>query len=280
LGRCGLEAFCDWVDAPERKIRLKRSAERSKGPILAAALCCALGGPALAECLSDSDGIATDRPTGPNSSATVPQGSVQFENGFSGVHDQGATAYDLPATRVRFGAFACTEFLVDLPDYTHGHGINGVTDPSPAVKHQFQDLPDGLTLWTTIGVALPTGDRTLSGRGPAPFIQLPATYDLGDGLSLNGMYSVTFHPDDAGNHPFNQTSVYLDRVVTDNSDVFLEYVNVYQYGAATQNSIDFGGSYRYAALRQVDFKLGFGVNRAAPDWYFSIGYSFRFDHIF
>lgn len=210
----------------------------------------------------------------------MPQGSVQFENGAGAAHGQGSTTYDLPETRVRFGAFACTEFLADLPDYIHGRGFAGTTDLSPAVKHQFQDLPDGLSLWTTVGVALPTGDKTISGRGPAPYIQLPATYDLGGGMTLNGMYSVTFHTRDAGDEPLSQTSVYLDRTMTDSTDMFVEYVNSYQPGAATQNSIDFGGSWRYSELRQLDFKMGFGVNRAAPDWYFSIGYSLRFDHIF
>jgi len=245
-----------------------------------ALLAAALGDVASADCLTAEDGIATDRPTGPNSSPAVPQGSVQFENGVGAVHAQGETIYDLPETRARFGVFACTEFLVDLPDYTHLRSFSGATDLSPAVKHQFQDLPDGLTLWTTVGVALPTGDKRLSGRGAAPYIQLPATYDLGDGFTLNGMYSVTFHPSDPGNEPLNQTSVYLDRAVTESSDVFVEYVNAYQPGMATQNSIDFGGSWRYTALRQIDVKLGFGVNRAAPDWYFTVGYSLRFDQLF
>jgi len=240
----------------------------------------ALSSAARADCLSADDGIATDRPTGPNTSAAVPQGSVQFENGAGALHAQGSTTYDLPETRVRFGAFSCTEFLADLPDYTHGKGFAGTTDLSPAVKHQFQDLPEGLTVWTTVGVALPTGDKRLSGRGPAPYIQLPATYDLGSGWTVNGMYSVTFHPRDAGNEPVNQTSLYLDRGMTETTDMFVEYMNVYQPGAATQNMVDFGGSWRYSALRQLDFKMGFGVNRAAPDWYFTIGYSFRFDHIF
>jgi len=248
--------------------------------LLGAALAAVLATGARAGCLSDEDGIATDRPTGPNTSLAVPQGSVQFENGVGAMHAQGSTTYDLPETRVRFGAFSCTEFLADLPDYTHGKGFAGATDLSPAVKHQFQGLPDGLTIWTTVGVALPTGDKTLSGRGPAPYIQLPATYDLGSGFTLNGMYSVTFHPRDAGDEPINQTSIYLDRALTDTTDMFVEYMNVYQPGTATQNMVDFGGSWRYAALRQIDFRLGFGANRAAPDWYFTLGYSFRFDHIF
>ncbi len=254
-------------------------AARLREAVLEAALFCALPGVAWADCLTPEDGIATDRPTGPNSSPTVPQGSVQLENGFGADHAQGTTRYDLPETRFRFGAFSCTEFLIDMPDYTHMRGFSGATDISPAIKHQVQDLPDGLTLWTSLGVALPTGDKRLSGRGPVPYIQLPATYELGGGLSLNGMYSVTFHPSDAGNEPLTQTSLYLDKTVTDATDVFVEYVNAYQPGMATQNAVDFGGSWRYETLRQLDFKLGFGINRAAPDWYFTLGYSVRFDHI-
>lgn len=253
-------------------------AARLRGALLAVAFSSAL--PAAAECLTAEDGIATDRPTGPNTSPAVPAGSVQFENGVGAVHAQGGTTYDLPETRARFGALACTEFLIDLPDYSKGHGIAGTSDLSPAIKHQFQDLPDGLTLWTTVGLAVPTGDKRISGRGPAPYIQMPASYDLGGGFTLNGMYSVTFHPSDPGNEPLSQTSLYLDHAVTGSTDVFVEYANAYQPGMAVQNSIDFGGSWRYAALRQIDFKMGFGVNRAAPDWYFTLGYSFRFDHIF
>lgn len=250
-----------------------------KGIVILAALTGAVQTGAWADCPTAEDGIATDRPTGPNSSAVVPPGSVQAENGVGAAHARDNTAYDLPETRLRFGLGSCTEFLVDLPDYTHGRGISGATDLAPGFKHQFSDLPQGLTLWTSAGVGLPSGDRKLSGKGPAPYVQVPATYDLGDGLSINGMYSVTFHPGESGNDPQNQSSVYLDRTVSDSSDLFVEYVNLYQHGAASQNAVDFGGSWRYAALRQLDFKLGFGVNRAAPDWYFSIGYSLRFDHI-
>jgi hypothetical protein len=177
---------------------------------------------------------------------------------------------------------ACSEFLVDLPDYSQvlGHGVAGVTDIAPAIKHQFTDLPDRLSLWGTVGMAIPTGDKYLSGRGPAPFIQMPYSYDLGEGFSVNGMVSVMVHPRDQNDAPATQNSINLDWAATPHADFFAEYVTLYQHGAATQNAIDFGGYYRYSQLRQVDFKLGMGVNRAAPDWYFTIGYSLRFDHVF
>lgn len=251
----------------------------SRGVAVLAALIGIVQAGAWADCLTAEDGISAERPTGANTSPVVPPGSIQAESGLGLVRAQGATTYDLPQTRLRFGLGSCTEFLVDLPDYTHRSGFSGATDIAPGLMHQFTGLPEGLGLWAGIGVALPTGDRSLSGKGPAPYLQIPASYDLGGGLSVNAQYGVTFHPDDAGNDPQNQTSIYLDHTIGGASDVFVEYNNLYQHGLATQNSVDFGGSWRYAALRQIDMKVGFGINQAAPDWYFTIGYSLRFDHI-
>lgn len=237
---------------------------------------------ARADCPSPDDPIVTDRPSVANSSSAVPEGSLQFENGISFDGEREGTIFDLPETRARLGVTACTEFLVDLPDYTRAErtgGVDGVTNIGPAIKHQFQGLPDGLTLSGTIGTFLGTGDKAIAGRGPAPYAQLPWSYDLGQNWSINGMYSATFHPRDPDTNPSLQTSVYLDRTVSDKSDVFVEYINDYQGGAATLNRFDVGATYRFSPTRQVDLKLGAGVNSASPDWYVTVGYSFRFDRL-
>ncbi|MGD0290478.1 MAG: carbohydrate porin [Candidatus Binataceae bacterium] len=38
-----------------------------------------------------------------------------------------------------------------------------------------------------------------------------------------------------------------------------------------------GGSWRVTRLQQLDFDVGFGLNRSSPDHFFGIGYSFRLD---
>ena len=233
--------------------------------------------------MTADDPIATDRPTFANSSSVVPIGSLQFENGFSANQGHGVTTYDLPETRARIGISDCTELLVDVPDYTRAdtrEGINGASNIGPAVKHQLQGLIDGLTLSATLGVFLNTGDKDIAGRGPAPYGQLPWSYDLGDGWSVNGMFSETFHPRGPNDHGATQTSFYVDRTVGENADVFTEYVNDYQHGAATLNRVAVGGSYRYLPTRQIDFKVGTGVNGASSNWFFTLGYSFRFDRLF
>ncbi len=238
---------------------------------------------ARADCPTPADSIITDRPTAANSSAVVPAGSLQFENGLAFSRGQAVTTYDLPETRARLGLDSCTEFLIDLPDYTHAetrNGLDGATNIGPAVKHQFQGLIDGLTLSGTAGTFLNTGDKRIAGRGPAPYVQLPWSYDLGQGWSVNGMYSATFHPRDPGSGADYQTSLYLDKTVGEKADIFVEYINDLQHGAAALNRVSLGGSYRYAPTRQVDLKIGTGLNGASPDWYVTVGYSVRFDTLF
>ncbi|MEA2995917.1 MAG: hypothetical protein QOG74_1466, partial [Alphaproteobacteria bacterium] len=38
--------------------------------------------------------------------------------------------------------------------------------------------------------------------------------------------------------------------------------------------------YRLTPTRQVEFHIGFGLNRHAPDMIFGLGYSVRFDNLF
>ena len=252
--------------------------------IFGAVLCGLLfAGAAWAGCPVADDTIVTDRPTVANSSSVVPMGSLQLENGIQVSRGQGATTTDLPETRTRLGLGGCTELLVDWPDYTHAavtHGVDGTTNIGPAVKHQFQDLPDGLTLSGTVGSFLNTGDKSIAGRGPAPYVQMPWSYDLGDGWSANGMFSETFYPREANSNPDQQTSIYMDKTVGEKSDLFVEFINDYKLGTGPLNRIDVGGSYRCTPTHQIDLKVGAGLNGASPDWYVTLGYSFRFDQLF
>lgn len=41
-----------------------------------------------------------------------------------------------------------------------------------------------------------------------------------------------------------------------------------------------GGSYRITDNQEIDFHVGFGLNRNAPSYVFGIGYSFRLDRLY
>jgi hypothetical protein len=197
--------------------------------------------------------------------------------------DPGESIYDAPETRLRIGLANCTELLVDLPNYYHANmlgGIDGASNLGPAIKHQFPDWITGLTLSSTVGVFLNTGNPAIAGSGPNPYAQLPWSYDLGNDWSINGMFGALQQRHEINNNTIYQSTFYLDHGLNDKSDIFIEYVNNYQQNIVASNTIGVGGSYRFMPHQQVDFKLGSGWNNATPNFYFSIGYSLRFDRVF
>lgn len=252
---------------------------------IAALFCAVLAfpGAARADCATLADPIDTDRPDSPDDSPPVPPGSLQIENGVGVSRGGGVTSVDLPETRLRYGLRSCTELLIDLPDYSHaiGHGgVRGASDIAPGLKHQFEGLPEPFQLWLAVGVALPTGDQSIAGRGAQPYFQIPASVDLGQGLTLAAQYIATFHPGDVDSATEHQASLDLEADISDDLGLFLEYTGTYRRGDSPSNTADIGATYRLSQTRQIDFMVGTGLNRAAPDWYFTIGYSLRFDRLF
>ena len=241
-----------------------------------------LPAPAGAACSNIADPIDTDRPDSPDDSPTVPKGSLQIENGAGAVRGGGDTTLDLPEMRLRYGIGACTELLLDLPDYSRaiGHGARGWGGVAPGFKHQFEGLPEPFQLWAAAGVALPTGSQRIAGRGAQPYVQIPASVDLAEGVTLAAQYVVTFHPGDVETAPDHRASLDLETDVTETLGLFVEYTGSYRPGASPANTADLGLTYRLAPLHQVDFMIGKGLNAAAPDWYVTVGYSLRFDDLF
>ncbi|SRR5579859_5219546 len=235
-----------------------------------------------AECSTIADPIDTDRPDSPDDSATVPPGSLQIETGAGVLRGGGVTSLDAPETRLRLGIQSCTEVVVDLPDYTHafGQGARGFGDAAAGIKHQFDGLPEPFQLWAAAGVALPTGARAVAGRGAQPYVQVPASVELEEGVTLAAQYVATFHPGDIETATDHQASLDLECDLTDTLGMFVEYTGTYRHGSAPSNTADLGASYRLDQTHQLDILLGKGLNGAAPDWYFTIGYSLRLDQLF
>lgn len=240
------------------------------------------GLPALADCITSDDAIATDRPTFANFSPAVPESSLQIENGAAISRSGANSTVDLPETRLRLGLGSCTELLLDLPELVHINGANGFTgssDLGPAIKHQFSPVLGGLTLEVIGGVFVNNGDKRLTGRGPAPYLQIPWSYDLAENWTLNGMVSDITHPRDAHDHDQLELTLYVDRTINNRLDLYAEYANDTQRDGPTLNRLSIGASYQLTPTRIVDIKIGAGLNAESPRYYVGIGYSIRFDRL-
>jgi hypothetical protein len=147
------------------------------------------------------------------------------------------------------------------------------------VKWQISPVPGKVDLSITAGAALPTGARAIAGRGVQPYLQFPWSVELHDGWAVTGMVTNFFTPDDPNKYS-NQSTFVIEREFGERSFLFIEYVGDFPLTRGPGHLINSGGGYRITDTQQIDFHLGFGLNRNSPDYVFGVGYSFRLDGLF
>jgi hypothetical protein len=245
-------------------------------------LCLALGlAQAQETCPQPSEPIDTDRPDTTNSANVVPADSVQEENGINVSRSGSSEVFDGTNSRVRFGFAPCLEVLVDLPNYigaVGGRQPSGFSDVAPALKWQVSPAPGRFDLSIVAGAALPIGVEAIAGPGVQPYLQIPWSVGLGGGWTLNGMETEVFTPSDPSSRTSNQSTATIEKDTTKKSFLFVEYVGNFPDHSANNQLFNFGGGYRITDRQQIDFHLGWGLDRDAPDYVFGVGYSFRLDH--
>lgn len=235
------------------------------------------------DCGNSQTDIATDRPDVTNSSLVVPRGSLQVENGINWTTRQNATVIDGSNSRLRIGVAQCIEVLFDLPDYfhsLHGRATAGYSDFSPAIKRQLGHLPGDIELSATVGLEIPTGTVRIAGSGYGAYVQFPWSKEIGGGWGLGGMFTAFLLPGEPASNPTLEPTFAIERQVGSRADFFVEYVADHPRRGVTSQVFDSGGAFRITPTQQVDVRAGVGLNRAAPDYLFGLGYSFRFDNVF
>jgi hypothetical protein len=241
------------------------------------------GGVRADGCPTAADEIATDRPDVTNSSLVVPPGSLQSENGVNLSSRNGNQTIDGTNTRWRLGIASCLELLVDLPTYStpvRGSGSSGFSDVSPAIKWQISPVPGKVDSSLVFGVGLPTGTVDIAGRGPQPYLQMPWSWELRSGWAVSGMLTEFFRPSDVVAPRITETTFAIEKHVTDEVSLFLEYVGDYPESASSSQLLNSGGLYRLSPTQQIDFHIAFGLNHNAPSYIIGVGYSLRFDGLF
>jgi hypothetical protein len=234
---------------------------------------------AAAECTQPDSSIETDRPDVTNSSVVVPMGSLQNENGIDTSRDHSATILNGTNSRWRLGIAPCLEVLVDLPTYVttlRGVGPSGFGDIAPVVKWQISPLPGKFDLSITAGAALPTGATAVSGPGVQPYLQVPWSIALGGGWAVTGMETNFFAPISDVKFSY-QSTLAIEKEFAERSFLFVEYVGNFPSNGRNNQLINSGGGYRIDDHHQIDFHVGLGLDRNAPNYIFGVGYSFRLD---
>jgi hypothetical protein len=71
-------------------------------------------------------------------------------------------------------------------------------------------------------------------------------------------------PGDSQQNVTFQPTLSLEREFGSSADLFVEYVGDYDHQPPAQ-LVDAGGAWRFTTTQQIDFHVGFGVNRSSPE---------------
>jgi hypothetical protein len=233
-------------------------------------------------CPTSISDIDPDRPDVTNSPFAVPQGSFQAENGVTWTAEHGLDVLDTAETLLRIGLVRCFELVIETPSYffaMNGPASSGFSDVVASVKWQ---LPAVLEIDSAVaaGISFPSGSHDLSGGGYDPYLQWSWSRDIWGDWGIAGMFSFFWFTGRSSQNPTFEPTFEVTRDLLPSVGSFVEYVGDYPDHAQPSQVIDAGATWRIARLQQVDFHFGFGLNRASPDHFFGVGYSFRLDDLF
>lgn len=74
-----------------------------------------------------------------------------------------------------------------------------------------------------------------------------------------------------------QSTLVIEKKFAERSFLFVEYVGDFPSVGRNSQLISSGGGYRFVDHHQIDFHVGVGLDRNAPNYVFGVGYSFRLD---
>ena len=259
-------------------------------------------------CLAENDDpetvkppkMVTDRPDFTESTDAVPVGYFQLEAGYTFTYDREGKErvhdHTAPEFLLRVGLFKDFELRIGWDGYswtqnrfeTETRGGRGVTredwqegsnDLSLGFKYKFVEQNGLVPHFGVIGaLSVPTGSAGVSSGDVEPEVVALWAYDLTDAFSIAGNVGIGV-PSDEGDR-FVQTSASLSAafVLTDRAGAYVEYYGFYPN---TEDSdcahyVNGGMTYSITDDFQIDWRVGFGLNREADDLFAGVGFAWRF----
>lgn len=229
--------------------------------------------------------IDTDRPDQTESAVLVPKKWMQFEMGFSKQKNgPGSNSFDHPTLLSKYGlakrielrlitsVVSNTEKISNLPDQTES-GLEPVEIGAKiALCEEKKFLPKTSFIFH---FAIPKlASKKFHADKLAPNFRftmqnsitrtMAIGYNLGaewDGYSNKATWIYTFAPG------FNFSEKWYG---------YIEAFGFISKQNEPENSIDGGIAYYINRDFKIDLSSGFGISKAAPDWYMAAGISFRF----
>jgi hypothetical protein len=235
--------------------------------------------------------MVTDRPDRTESPVVVPPGYVQVEAGWDHAQfdENGVelTGDAFPSTLVRIGLARLVELRVGLDGYVRqdlspGGSVDGVGDSSLGVKVRLAaEKRSEAAVIAQLG--LTTGDSEVSALQNDPSLLFTFANAINDRLSLGYNLGVVWETVEDGTGDEDtlsdlQWTVALGIAGKGSWGYFVELFGTAGLSASgpPANSFDCGVTYLLKPNLQFDVAAGVGLSSAAPDWFTTLGISYRF----
>ena len=237
--------------------------------------------------------MQTDRPDFTEGTLTVESGHIQVESGYTFVSNSNngvdTEAHSIPEVLLRLGIAERTElrffwegYLNESTDDNNGSDTTdeGVSDFSLGFKHTM-GFQDGLVPEYGIiaELGLPTGNSEFTNDKVQPLVKFLWAYDLCDKMSISGNFNFDFPVLDEERFLELSNAVSVSYSLTDALGVYGEYFGFYpddtSVDVTTRHFLNGGFTYLVNSNVQLDIRSGFGLNKAADDFFSGIGVTFR-----
>jgi hypothetical protein len=242
----------------------------------------------------------TERPSRSDGAITLDAGHFQIEtSAFSYTHNRDCTGGECIKTKedsvgggttLRIGLTQQSEFQViaDMyDDVTTSDKATGTRQNSQGFgdtllryKYNFWGNKGGETALSVISfVKLPTNQDNLGNHDIEGGLELPFQWNFADTWSLSGQTEVDFDHDDTGTGHYN---AYVNTLVLGKNldKQWSTYAELYTFRVENtpqwQNTADVGVTYAISPRLVIDSAVNIGISRAADDFNWLSGFSYRF----
>jgi hypothetical protein len=226
--------------------------------------------------------ISTSRLGVAKATGTVARGVVQFEAGYSRGQQDGRTRESFGETLLRVGVGPRTEARIGLSSYqrtvTPAATVEGIGDPSLAVKHRLHDLVGGLpAVAVTVGSTVPIGSDRMGAGAFQPEAGLFTEWKLPVGF--RGLAMGSFRDAVAAGDRYGLTTLAAGarRGLSGRAVAQAEYVHVAstRAGAADVGQLRAGAALRVTPSLQLDAWTARSTAAGVHEYLFGLGFAHR-----
>jgi hypothetical protein len=237
-------------------------------------------------CFAQTEKIDTDRPDQTESAVLVPKNWVQFEMGFGKqVNNSAENEFQYPTLLSKYGISKRIEFrlittIQTNTDYSMPLSKKSNTGLTPveigakiALWEEKKILPKTSLIFH---VGIPKfAAKSFQANNLAPNFRFTMQHSINQKIGLG--YNVGADWDGINKEA---TWIYTFAPGINLSEKWYGYIEAFGFISKLNNpehSVDGGIAYYINPNFKIDFSSGFGISKAAPDWYIAIGASFRFN---